>query len=111
MKWHLATPDQLKTILTEDCPVDYHYRAVLELQERKYKPKTDNSLQKIVSLFGQGLLISEIAKIVNLSDYKVQRTVEKYGLWKVRLYNELRKTEPTHRGGATSYYNGKRAVL
>lgn len=90
MKWEQATPDQLKTILAEDCPMEFKYRASLELQERKHQPK-EHPLQKIVSLFGQGYGISEIAKRVGYSDYKVQRTIEKYGLWKVRLYNELRK--------------------
>lgn len=109
MKWHKATKEQLITILDEDCSIDYKYKVAAELQERKYRPKTTNdSLPKIVSLFGQGLLISEIATIVGLSDYRVQRIIEKYGLWKARLYNELRRTEANHTGKIYPYYNGKR---
>jgi hypothetical protein len=34
-----ATKQQLFTILSEDCPVDFKYRAAFELQKRKEKEK------------------------------------------------------------------------
>lgn len=37
-----ATKQQLLTIISEDCPVDFKYRAAFELQKRKEKAESRN---------------------------------------------------------------------
>lgn len=37
MNWEKATNQQLLTIISEECPMDYKYRAAFELRRRKEK--------------------------------------------------------------------------
>lgn len=94
MDWQKASKRQLLQIaLQENCPLDLKYKAVSELQERPFRPKHDERFHKVISLFGQGYFLYEIANIVGWSDYRVQRFIERYGLWKGRLYRESRRID------------------
>jgi hypothetical protein len=86
MDWIKADKKQLLQIaLSEDCPIEFKYRAVLELQERK---KKKDYLPQIVYLFGMGLLVPDIAKALFLSHQKVEKIINQKELWRTRYYKE-----------------------
>jgi hypothetical protein len=88
INWHLATKEQLFTILSEDCPIDYKYKACSMLLYKRNLEKADY-LQEIVYLFGSGLLVPKIAEILSVSHQHVEKTINQKRLWTSRLHSEL----------------------
>lgn len=93
-----ATKQQLLQIAqSEECPIDFKYRACSEMQKRR---KKIDYLQQIVYLFGMGLLVPQIAEVLSISHMKVEKVINQKELWRTRLQTELNNKKPYNRGYA-----------
>jgi hypothetical protein len=82
----------LQIALKEDCPLEYKYEALRELQLRKF---SDVHLQKLVKLWGKGVTQEQIAVELGIDFETVGYYLLKHGLFKVRrmgIKNGLKKT-------------------
>jgi DNA-binding NarL/FixJ family response regulator len=84
MNFEDATKQQLLQIaLYEECPIEYKYEAVRELQLRQFNEET--MLEDLVKLWGQGLSCFSIAMELGIEENTVKWQLTKYGLWKRRV--------------------------
>ncbi len=78
-----ASKRQLLTIaLWEDCPNDYKYQAVRELQLRQWH---DDYLPDLVRLFGEGKSVFDISIELGVDYDAVDYRLTKLGLWGRRI--------------------------
>jgi hypothetical protein len=111
LKWEKASREQLLQVaLHEDCEIEYKYKACSILQYQRHLNKADH-LQEIVYLFSKGLLVPEIAIILNVTSQHVEKIINQKNLWKSRLHSEIRRVDASHKGSSYSFYNGKRVAF
>jgi hypothetical protein len=83
MEFENATKKQLLTIcLHEDCPLEYKYESLRELQLKNWGP---HFLQKLVKYWGMGLTDIQIADKFGVEIWEVTTQLQKYNLYKSRV--------------------------
>lgn len=84
-----ATKKQLLTIcLFEDCPLEYKYQAIRELQLKNWGP---TFLQKLLKYWGMGLTEEQIAERFGVEVWEVNDQLQKYNLFGKRLKGRIAK--------------------
>lgn len=83
MNFEDATKKQLLQIaLNEDCPLEYKYEALKELQLKTWGSVF---LQKLVKYWGQGLTEIQIADRFGVEVWEVKKQLQKYNLYGKRV--------------------------
>ncbi|MGF6951884.1 hypothetical protein QF028_004389 [Neobacillus sp. B4I6] len=83
MNFDEATKKQLLTIaLHDDCPLEFKYKACVELQLKNWGP---TFLQKLLKYWGMGLSENQIADKFGVEDWEVKKQLLKYNLYGSRV--------------------------
>jgi hypothetical protein len=77
-----ATKTQLIAVcLYEDCPLDFKYEALRELQLRW----TNQLLPELIKLYGTGMNLSSIADELGVDPYTVRNKLKQFKVYKRRV--------------------------
>jgi hypothetical protein len=83
MNFDEATKKQLLTIaFYEDCPLEYKYESVRELQLKTWGPIF---LQKLVKYWGMGFSDVQIAEKFGVEEWEIHKQLLKYNLYGTRV--------------------------
>jgi hypothetical protein len=88
MNFDEATKKQLLTIcLFEECPLEYKYESIRELQLKNWGP---TFLQKLLKYWGMGYSEESIAEKFGVEQWEIKKQLLKYNLYGSRV--KRRKT-------------------
>lgn len=90
LRWDEATKKQLLSICLydDDCPMEYKYESLRELQLKNWGP---TFLQKLLKYWGMGMSDQQIADNFGVELWEVKKQLLKYNLYGKRVKGRVAK--------------------